>query len=123
MTRANYIRAPHFFNLDQACGTLREAFGPHIYLVGSSLSRRDHGDVDVRCILPDEHYDRLFPGLCASAAPHRSALWSLVCASISLWLSRHADLPVDFQIQQATQANEQYPTEPRSALGLFLAQR
>lgn len=114
--RANFIRAPHFFNLNMACRALAEAFDNHIYLVGSSLERRDYGDVDVRCILPDDDFDRLFPNLCGS--PSRDPLWSLMCSSISLYLSQHSDLPVDFQIQRMTEANAEFEG-PRHALGIF----
>jgi hypothetical protein len=118
MKRANYIGAPHFFNLNQACLTLNQAFGfGHIYLVGSSIERRDFRDVDVRCILPDEKFAQLFSGL--TGDPTRNAFWSLLCSSISLWLSQHSGLPVDFQIQQQTVANAEN-NGPRHALGLFI---
>lgn len=119
MKRANYIAAPHYFNLNQACRTLTEAFGFNVYLVGSALTTRDHRDVDVRCILPDEHYARLFPGL--SGNPSLNALWSVMCSSISLWLSQATGLPVDFQIQQQTEANAEFPgAAGRHPLGIFL---
>jgi hypothetical protein len=119
VTRANYIGAPEMFNLNQACHALVAAFGPHLYLVGSSLERRDFRDVDVRCILPDDEFDRLFPGAypCNYAL---TALWSVMCSSISLWLSQQSGLKIDFQIQRMTQANEEEPGT-RAALGLFLA--
>lgn len=119
MKRANYIGAPEMFLLNQACAPLVSAFGPHLYLVGSSLERRDYRDVDIRCILPDGDFDRLFPGafdvnygLCG--------LWSVMCSSISLMLARHTGLPIDFQIQRMTQANEEFEGQ-RAAVGMFLA--
>jgi len=65
MKRSNYIRVPHFSNLNMAC-------------------------------VP------------------------VMCSSISLYLSQHSGLPVDFQIQQASNANAQY-AGPRHALGPLLA--
>lgn len=119
MKRANFIPSPHYFNLNMACRTLTEAFGWHVYLVGSAIERRDYRDVDVRLILPDEEYARLFPGL--SGNPTLSALWSLMCSSISLYLSQHSGLPVDFQIQQQTEANAAHPeAAARHPLGIFL---
>jgi hypothetical protein len=122
MIRANYIGAPEFFLLNQACRLVEEAFafGVGVYLVGSSLVRRDYRDVDVRCILPDEEFRRLFPGENGSS-PWRHPLWSLVCSSISLHLSRASGLPVDFQFQSMTEANTQYPKpeHARCAIGLF----
>jgi hypothetical protein len=111
------------FNLQQACHTLQAAFefGVGIYLVGSSLTRRDYRDVDVRCILPDEEFDRLFPKCPQNRYLH--PLWCVMCSSISLWLCKHTDLPVDFQIQSMTEANTLYPTAEdhrRNFLGLFV---
>jgi hypothetical protein len=118
MVRANYIPAPHFFELNQACRMLTEAFGYHVYLVGSSIERRDYRDVDIRCILPDKEYARMF-GEPSSASHARNAMWSLMCSSISLWLSRATGLPIDFQIQQQTQANAEF-AGTRCAIGIFL---
>lgn len=118
--RANYIGAPHFFELNNACRVLVDAFGYHIYLVGSALDRRDYRDVDVRAILPDEEYARLFPGL--SGNPSLNAMWSLLCSSISLWLAQRTGLPIDFQIQQQTEANaaNAHRRGKRHPLGMFL---
>lgn len=118
MRRANFVGAPQFFDLNTACRVIVDAFGPHVYLVGSALERRDHRDVDVRCILPDEEYERLFPG--ASSPRYLCAAWSLLCSSVSLYLSRHSGLNVDFQFQKRTEANEEYKGA-RSALGMFYA--
>lgn len=121
MIRANYIGAPQFFDLNQACRVITDAFGLHLYLVGSSLTKRDYRDVDLRLILPDEDYDRMFPGI--GDSPQRDALWSLMCSSISLYLSQHSGLPVDFQIQQRTAANAEEPDGQRNAIGLFVQRR
>lgn len=121
MNRANWIGAPAFFELNQACLTLVGAFGCRIYLVGSAMTRRDHRDVDVRCILDDAEYARWFPGI--GPNPSHDARWSLMCSAISLWLSKHTGLPVDFQIQQQTMANAEFPRREghdRQALGIFL---
>jgi hypothetical protein len=129
MTRVNYLPAPHYFNLNMACRALQEAFGAHggVYLVGSALHTRDYRDVDVRCILEDAEFDRLFPGVSswpgASPSPSYDPLWSIVCSSISLYLSQHSGLPVDFQIQRMTAANAVDGDKPRSAIGIFLASR
>lgn len=117
MKRANWIGVPAYYNLNLACSVLVEAFGPSVYLVGSSIERRDYRDVDIRCILADDHYDRLFPGL--SGNPQVDALWSLMCVSISEWLSARTGLPVDFQIQGQSEANEKHGG-PRHMIGLFL---
>ncbi len=118
MKRANFIPAPHYFNLNMACRTLVEAFGYHVYLVGSALEKRDYRDVDIRLILPDEEYDRLFPGL--SGNPSMNALWSLMSSSVSLYLSQHSGLPIDFQIQKQSEANAIEGRGPRHPIGIFL---
>jgi hypothetical protein len=124
--RAHYLPPLAAYRLNQACATLYPAFpdGYGIFLVGSCLARRDHRDVDVRCILPDASYDRLF-GSNALNSPlddgegYRNGLWSVMCVAISTWLSQVSGLPVDFQIQRQTQANADHAGQ-RNALGIFL---
>lgn len=117
--RANFIPAPHFYKLNQACVIINKAFdnGFGCFLVGSSRERRDYRDVDVRLILSDAEYARLFQ----LGGGWTDALWSLMCTTFSDWLSQQSGLPVDFQIQQQTRANAQHPgAGRRSALGVFL---
>lgn len=117
MKRANFLPAPHAFDLNNACRMLNEAFGlGSIFLVGSALHKRDYRDVDVRCVLDDEEYDRLFPGQSGNATVN--SLWSVMCASVSHWLSSLTGLPVDFQIQKRSEANKEFDG-PRSAIGIF----
>lgn len=112
-----HVGAPAIFILNQACHTLREAFGEcGIYLVGSAAERPDWRDVDVRLMLPDTRYAELF----GDPRHHESnGLWSLMCVAISEHLSRLADLPVDFQIQDTSYANERHPGH-RDALGIWI---
>ena len=123
MKYTNYIGMTGFYNLNMACRILTEAFGFGwgVFLVGSSLKKRDFRDVDIRCILPDEEYQRLFPGL--KGNPQTNPLWCLICTSISEWLAARTGLPIDFQIQMASEANAAFPAKehPRNAIGLFLA--
>lgn len=119
--RANYVPAPHFYNLNQAVVLLDRAFAGYdhygTYLVGSSLERRDFRDVDVRMIMSDAGYDRLF----GNGTDWTNPLWSLLCTTLSAWLSQQSGLPIDFQIQRQTQANELHgKPKKRSALGIFL---
>ncbi len=125
--RAHYIGAPEFFELNQACRTITEAYGWHVYLVGSSLRTRDHRDVDVRCILDDADFDQMFPVSAGdegeAGAWFRDARWSLLCCSISQWLASRTALKIDFQFQRQTQANALYSQKDghhRNALGIFL---
>lgn len=91
------------------------AFGGPPYWVGSSLTGLTWRDVDVRVILSDDEYEAL--GLGNPENPHLNAKWvSLVLAYSSLG-RQMTGLPIDFQIQQRTHANEHYPG-PRSAIGI-----
>lgn len=122
--RANYLPAPHMFALNQACTVINKALdGFGCYLVGSSLERRDYRDVDVRYIMADDAFDRLFrvrpQDADGPSAGWANPLWSLMCLSISVWLRDQTKLPIDFQIQRQTQANANHDGK-RSALGIFL---
>jgi len=119
MKRANYLPAPHVYNLSMACMVIYDAFGHPPYLVGSSIEKRDYRDVDVRLILPDDEYKQLFPDTTHTT---HNARWSIICSSISLYLSQHSGLPVDFQIQAQTKANAEFGDKPRHALGLYFVQ-
>jgi hypothetical protein len=115
--RACYVGAPAIFLLNQACMLVNRAFDATCYLVGSSMQTREYRDVDVRLILDDAQYDHLFPGA-TGRAPQTNAFWSLICSAVSEHLARITGLPVDFQVQRRTQANEQYNGR-RSALGIY----
>lgn len=114
--RLNWVGVPQFYRLNHACCVLSHAFGwGRTFQVGSSLNKRDYRDVDVRTILPDEEFDRMFP----NGGGHLDAFWSLICTAMSFYLSDVSGLPIDYQVQRQTNANEEYPTEKRNALGLF----
>lgn len=119
--RLFWVPAPQYFNLNQCCRVIHEAYPDNygIYLVGSALVRRDYRDVDVRMILGDEDFAARFG---SANRPDMNAAWSLTCSSIACWLSLQTGLPVDFQIQQMTSANEEFPRKDgfeRHHLGLF----
>lgn len=65
------------------------------YLVGSSLLRPDYRDVDVRLIVEDVRFAKL---------KKRVHIQQLGLA-VSLWGQRATGLPIDFQVQQRTEAN------------------
>ncbi len=115
MAHNGYLPAHAQFLLDQACVAIGWAFDSTPYLVGSSLTRADYRDVDVRVILDDEVYARMFPG---PGHQGTQPLWSLLSSAISLQLQQMTGLPVDFQIQQMSAANKAYP-EVRHPLGIF----
>lgn len=117
--KANYVGAPAIFALEQACREVSEAFdGFGCYLVGSAIQRPTWRDVDVRYIMADEEFAQLFP----SADQHweQDARWLLLTVSISERLSKVTGLPIDFQFQPQTYANEHHKG-PRHSIGLRIA--
>lgn len=116
-----YVGAPACFALELACQHLNRAFpGFGCYLVGSALERPDWRDIDVRLIMSDEEFDALFPGCCKGGTWEFDARWLVMTTAISDWLSKQTGLPVDFQFQPQTHANERHKG-PRNALGLHFA--
>lgn len=105
---ASYLSPHQMHRLDLACLPIRKAFPEHgPYLVGSVLERADFRDVDVRVILLDKQWDRMFGKGEAETdgGAHQDARWLAVCSAFSHWLSDVSGLPVDFQIQRMTEAN------------------
>lgn len=120
---ASYLSPHQMRRLDLACKPIRKALPDHgPYLVGSVLERADYRDVDVRVILADKLYDRLFHKVRvhADGGAHDDAWWTFLCSSISHWLTEVSGLPVDFQIQRMTEANayEAYKGKFRNPLGV-----
>ncbi len=107
--RNSYLTTPGFAVLNDACISITEAFGAPTYLVGSSTEHADYRDVDLRLILDDDYFDHLFCG--------QEMLWSLICLTISKHPCAVTGLPVDFQIQRMTEANEKYPGGHRRPMG------
>jgi hypothetical protein len=97
--RSCYIGFPDIEKLDHAAGVLYEAFKETSYLVGSATTTKKYRDVDVRMIMPDDKYEKLF------GTSSISPFWSVLCTSISYWMRHVTGLPVDFQIQKRSRAN------------------
>ena len=107
--RTTMLSPPELYRLDLACIPIRQAFGHHPYLVGSTMEGKSGWrDVDVRLILPDEEYDQLVPS---------AQIAGLYALAISSFLQMLSALPVDFQIQRMTQANELHGDKMRNPLG------
>ena len=112
----SYIGWPHSGRLDHALMIVAEAFGEDCFQVGSSTKSTDYRDVDVRVIMPDEKFDALFGDW---TAVRWQPFWSLICTSISLYLSQVTGLPVDFQIQRRGNVKQADWDEPRTVAGHF----
>jgi hypothetical protein len=91
------------FLLDEACRPIHAAFGGGLYLVGTAaaLDRQDYRDVDVRLILDDAAYDALVAATSADTV-------SFLGLAIGEYLVSRTGLPIDFQIQRQTEANERH---------------
>lgn len=87
-------------------------FGHPPYHVGSSLHSKDWRDVDVRLILPDDEFEAMF-GRVKNTTNAKLAAVTLAFAALGKEMT---GLPVDFQIQPQSWANEQYGGQTRSAL-------
>lgn len=90
------------------------AFGAIPYHVGSSLSSKQWRDVDVRLILSDEKWS-----LYGFGDPDRvfsNERWVAFCLAFSALGKEMTGLPIDFQIQQESDANGKYKGD-RSAIG------
>ena len=93
-----------------------DAFDEIPFHVGSSLwNKIGWRDVDVRLILDDEQYENM--GFGDPRRCHQNEKWIAMCLAFSLLGKYMTGLPVDFQIQQMTHANENFKGK-RSALGM-----
>lgn len=91
---------------------VHDYFGHVPYHVGSSLTTKQWRDVDVRLILPDDEFTERFG--CIQSAEVNPKLAAITLAFSALGKAM-TGLPIDFQIQPQTHANEKYPGM-RSAL-------
>lgn len=84
---------------------VEDYFGHTAYHVGSSLRTKDYRDVDVRLILPDDEFVARFGHLHASFAEPKLAAITLAFTALGREMT---GLPIDFQIQPMTLANERH---------------
>ena len=96
------------------------AFGSPPYHVGSSVFNKIWRDVDVRMIVDDAHWAAL--GFGDPASPQDCEKWIAYCRAFSALGAEMTGLPIDFQIQQRTQANLEF-NGPRSAIGIIPLRR
>lgn len=101
------VGMPQALLLQQFGELIRRAFDEIPYHVGSSLRKKSGWrDVDVRLILPDEKYEAM--GFGNPRHPHRNERWRAFVMAFSALGKEMTGLPIDFQIQQQTQANEEF---------------
>lgn len=115
----NFVGAPAFFKLELACQTLTRAFGSWgCYHCGSSRQRKDWRDVDVRYVLDDKEFARLFPDAQESRW-ESDPRWLVMTIAISEWLSKETGLPIDFQFQKWSHVQECHNKE-REPIGMII---
>lgn len=110
--RVTRLTTHEFDALNDACKRIEAAFDEYPYLVGTAGigEAGSYRDVDIRLILDDERFDELFP------REKGQTLWELLSLSIGAYLRERTGLPIDFQIQRQTQANEKH-SKPRNPMG------
>lgn len=115
--RSNYIPSPAaLFRLRMFGATVKRLTGWHPYLVGSVLKRRDHRDVDVRIMLDDAEFERIFGG---------DGLWitngglTLANMALSALAKEITGMEVDCQIQRTSDANAEYGGEKRQPIFMW----
>jgi hypothetical protein len=112
--RVSYLTVAQQYNLESACIAADRAFhdlGYGLYHVGSSLTRADWRDVDIRALLEDDKFDALFSG--------SSLRLKFLNVAVSEWLAARSGLPVDFQFQRQSDANAKF-NGPRNSIGQTL---
>ena len=110
------VGMPAYLLLQQFGALVEAAFGTQCYQVGSSIHSKRWRDVDVRLMLPDHVYEEMF-GKPSDA--FRSERWISLCLAYSALGRQMTGLPIDFQIQQVSEANRMYGEgHSRNCLGM-----
>lgn len=105
------VGSPGILRLEQFGEVLNDAFGDTAYLVGTAARGKVWRDVDVRVILDDIAYRRLF-----GHSPHPPPAWKAMAMAFSALGTQMTGLPIDFQLQGMTHANGVYGDEVRVPL-------
>src|SRR5262245_51841555 len=99
------VGMPHALYLDEFGSQLWAAFGRPGYLVGSAIREKSGWrDVDVRMILADEEWDAM--GLGEPRNTHFNPKWVALTLAFSALGQRITGLPIDFQLQRQSDANQ-----------------
>ena len=109
--RHNWLHITEYRILNDWCILVNKMFSQDAafgcYLVGGALRDKDYTDVDIRLIMDDETY----------ALRYDDCKRKYLNLAVSLWGQKVTGLPIDFQIQPQTLANERNPGAPRHAIG------
>lgn len=110
--RHHWLHITQHRMLNDWCCVVNEMFSSDAtfgcYLVGGVLTDQHYSDVDIRLIMPDDIY----------AARYDDKKRKYLNLAVSLWGQKVTGLPIDFQIQPQSLANERYPgAARRQAIG------
>lgn len=109
--RHRHLQITDFRILNDWCRLVNDMFSMDVsfgcYLVGGAISDPEPFDVDIRLIMADDVY----------AARYDDQKRKYLNLAVSLWGQRVTGLPIDFQIQPQTLANERYGGGKRHAIG------
>jgi hypothetical protein len=112
------VGQPGWFLLNQWGASISRAFDATPYLVGSAARGKKWRDVDVRLMLSDMEFERIFGPF--QRPMHTNALWSVICGSIAMQGREVTGLPIDFQIQTMREGNADPNAGCRVPLGIYV---
>ena len=105
--RGHYLTTVEWFNLNWCIQPICKLFGYQVFLVGSSLYKRDFRDIDIRIIMDD------YTGVLCNQYGRK-----VMAMFISEWLGNRTGLPIDLQFQTLDEASEF--EGPRNSLGITI---
>jgi hypothetical protein len=108
------VGSPAYYYLQQFGSHVWDVFGEPPYQVGSSVESKKWRDVDVVAILSDEDWEKWDLG---DLPTQPNAKCITLCMAFSELGKRMTGLPIDFKIQQFTDANKRFKGR-RNALGM-----
>lgn len=104
-TNMGGVGMPTVLYLQEFGELIDDVFGGCPYLVGSATQKKvGFRDVDIRVILTDEEYEQW--GFGDPERPQQNRKWRSLVKAYSLLGQKMTGLPIDFQIQQMTEANK-----------------
>lgn len=107
------VGMPAWLYLNRFGRVVYEAFGEWPYLVGSAARGKQWRDVDVRLILEDAEYERLFGD--PKQPRETNPTWVAFVLAFTELGRKMTGLPIDFQIDHQSTANRIHDG-PRHAL-------
>lgn len=111
------VGSPGILLLNAWGDAVRRVFDETPYLVGSASMGKQWRDVDVRVILDDREWERWFGRF--ERPLQSNARWAGICLAFSVWGQKVTNLPIDFQVQQATDADACDYGGNRVPLGIY----